>query len=300
MKILITGSEGFIGHHLASHLEGKGHAVHRGVLRGPKGIACDVRSFKSVESVIRKTKPDCIFHLAAQSYLGPSWADPWGTFDANVNGTINMLEALKRLKLGSRLVIAGSSAQYGVASRAMKEGDPLHPVSPYGVSKATQELLGYQYHANFGLDAVTARLFLVKGPRKTRDSFYDFAIQIVKIERGEQRPVMEVGNLDVYRDITDVRDAVVALEKMMLKAEPGNSYNVCSGTAYYMRDIAEKFLSNCRVPAKLRQAKARFRSADEKVIRGDGRKLFLATGWKAKIPIEKTIADTIEFWRENL
>jgi GDP-4-dehydro-6-deoxy-D-mannose reductase len=256
-----------------------------------------------VHSVIRKTRPQCIFHLAAQSYLGTSWTDPWDTFDVNVNGTINILETMRRLKLESRLVIAGSSAEYGMlrnGNRGMKEDDPLLPVSPYGVSKVTQELLGYQYHANFGLDIVTARLFLIKGPRKTNDSFYDFATQIVKIERGEQPPVMEVGNLQVYRDITDIRDAVTAFEKIMLKAEQGNSYNICSGTAYYMRDVAKKFLSNCKAPAKMLQTKARLRNMDEKVIRGNGRKLFLATGWKPRIPIEKTITDTIEYWRRNL
>lgn len=301
MKILITGSEGFIGYHLANHLENKGHTVYHGVFdRKSKGIRCDVRSFTNVKSVIRKTAPDGIFHLAAVNHLLSSWSDPWSTIDTNVNGTVNILEALRRLKLKSRLIIAGSSAEYGEQDKKLTEQDPLVPISPYGVSKVTQELLGHQYNVNFDLNVITARIFLIKGPRKTLDSFYDFATQIVKIERKKQSPVMKVGNLNVYRDLIDVRDSVVALEKMMLKGEPGNSYNLCSGVAYLMRDIANEFLSNCKVPAKILQDKARFRIGDEKIIWGDTSKLFYVTGWKPRIPIDTTIVDTLEFWRENM
>ncbi|MEM2870339.1 MAG: GDP-mannose 4,6-dehydratase [Thermoplasmata archaeon] len=320
MKVLIMGASGFIGSHLASHLISRGHEVwgtwfserERTALEGMGGrvrlVRCDVRKRNEVERVLRRCRPERVYHLAAQSFPTVSWRRPALTITTNVIGTINLFEAIKGLgrggrELNARVLIAGSSAVYGLVNEdevPVREDHPLRPLHPYGVSKAAQEMLGYQYFKNFGIWSATARIFNTTGPGKVSDVCADFASQIARIEAGLQRGPMRVGNLSARRDITDVRDQVRGLEAVIERGEPGEAYNLSTGRAVRIRDILEHLISLSTVKIEYRVDPALLRPTDEPVIMGDSSKVRRATGWRPRIPLRKTLQDTLDFWRRRV
>ena len=283
-----------------------GHEVYgttvgsQAVPKGVTSITCDVRKLSDVEAAIDKSKPDRVFHLAAQSFPTVSWEKPVETFDINVNGTINLFETLKKKKMNPVVLVACSSAEYGLVKEnevPVKEDHILLPLHPYGVSKAAQDLLSYQYFKNFGLRAIRVRIFNTTGPAKTNDVCSDFIRQIVKIEKGELPPVLKVGNLEPRRDITDVRDMVDAFWTATEKAEIGEVYNLCSMKAYRIRDLLDKMLALSTIKIKVEVDPAKLRPTDEPIIMGDNTKFVKKTGWTPKIPVEKTLEDTLDYWR---
>ena len=225
MRVLVTGIRGFVGTHLADFLLArKGIQVHGIARQTPKKQLvrqvskkivmhnADLCNASSVRGILKKVKPDWVFHLAAQSFVPLSWDSPSETVTNNVIGQLNLLESLKSLKLNPRVHIAGSSEVYGRVEPhelPIKETNPLRPLSPYAVSKVTQDLLAYQYHQSFELDLVRTRAFSHTGPGQS-DLFVasNFAKQIALIEAKKQSPVIHVGNLEAVRDFTDVRDMV--------------------------------------------------------------------------------------------
>jgi GDP-4-dehydro-6-deoxy-D-mannose reductase len=314
MRVLITGINGFIGSYLAEYLLNKQLEVH-GIVRRMEHLEnishlknkitlrkCDVRDSVAVKNVMKKSKPDLLFHLAAQSYPTVSWKDPIGTMETNVIGTINVFEAILELKMNPRTLVACSSAEYGFVQEKevpIKENHPLRPVHPYGVSKVAQDLLAYQYFKNFGLNVIRVRIFGTTGPRKVNDVCSDFAMQIAEIERGARKPVMYVGNLDSKRDLTDVRDMIKALWLLMERGKAGEVYNACSGKAYRIRDILNKFLEMSGADVEVKIDPKKLRPTDEPIIVGDNSKIRKDCGWKPEIPIAKTLKDTLEYWREK-
>ena len=226
MRVLITGITGFVGSHLAEYALSKGAEVWGSIRwRSDTGniahikdeirlVECDLRDLTSVNQLISESKPDYIFHLAAQSFVLTSWHAPHETLTTNIIGQLNILEALRFGDKEAKLQIAGSSEEYGMVYEnevPIKETNPLRPLSPYGVSKVAQDLLAYQYAKSYGLKIVRTRAFNHSGPRRG-DVFVesDFAKQIVQIEAGKKEPVISVGNLEAKRDFTDVRDTVKA------------------------------------------------------------------------------------------
>ncbi len=263
---------------------------------------CDVRSQTAVKNVIRKSRPELVFHLAAQSRPDISWKNPRETMETNVIGTTNIFESIRELKLDPKILVACSSAEYGFIAEdegPIKEEHQLMPLSPYGVSKVAQDLLAYQYFQNFNMKTIRVRIFGATGPRKTGDVCSDFAMQIAEIERGKRKPTVHVGNLEARRDLMDVRDTVEAFWLLMEKGKIGDVYNICSSKAYKIGDILNKFLAMSEVAIKVEVDPKKLRPSDEPLILGDNTKIKKDCGWRPKIPIEKTLEDTLSYWRKK-
>lgn len=314
-KALITGITGFAGSHLAEHLLSKGLEVHgtdrwrskRENIKNIKGdlhlVNADIRDGHSLDNVIKDIKPDYIFHLAAQSFVAMSWLAPADTIETNVVGTINLFEAVRRAGIDPVIQVAGSSEEYGMVypdEVPIKEDNPLRPLSTYGVSKVAADKLAYQYNKSYGLKTIVTRGFNHTGPRRGEVFVTSaFAKQIAEIEKGKE-PVMYVGNLESRRDFTDVRDMVRAYLLAVEKCEPGEVYNICSGNAVKISEMLDLLLSMTKKKIKVKQDPDRMRPSDVELLQGDYSKFKKQTGWKPKIPFEKTMEDLLNYWRERV
>jgi GDP-4-dehydro-6-deoxy-D-mannose reductase len=317
MRVLITGITGPVGSFLADHLLTipglELHAFKRW-RSDPRPIAHllghvaihegDIEDAFAVDRAVAAVRPDRVFHLAAQSYPSASWEAPVHTMRANVEGTLNLLEALRRHAPAARVHIAGTSAQYGTVRPdevPIREDRPMRPGSPYGVSKVAAELTGLQYHDNFGMHVLVTRSFNHVGPRQgDRCSIQTFCRQMAAIELGLQEPLLHVGNLEPRRDFTHTRDVARALWLLIERGAPGEVYNLCSGRATRIGDIVAMVLERGRVPAEVRTDPARLRPSDEPVLQGDNRKLRAATGWEPTVSIEQIVDELLEYWRARL
>jgi GDP-4-dehydro-6-deoxy-D-mannose reductase len=254
-----------------------------------------------VETVVREVQPDWVFHLAALSSPAASWDDPSGTIATNAGLEANLLAALVRLDPMPRVVIIGSGDEYGRPTgraRRLDESTPLRPLTPYGVSKVTQDLLALQYHLSHGLPAIRLRPFNHAGPRQGPDfAIASFAQQIARIEAGRQPPVMKVGNLAARRDFTDVRDMVRAYLMAAEKGKPGEVYNIGSGTATRLREVVDLLLTMTRARVALEVDPGRTRTAEAAVYVCDARRFARLTRWRPQIGLERTLRDTLDYWR---
>ncbi len=311
MRVLVTGGSGFIGRYLTAHANELGHEV-RGTYLGPEELGkvgpaggtlrwdrLDIRDRAAVERLIEEYRPEAVFHLAAQAYAQRAWEDPVGTFDTNVLGTIHLFEALRKHPPSAGTFLASSASTYGVAKLPMGETTVLNPINPYGVSKASQDMLSFQYALNFHLRIVRGRLFITTGPGKTGDAVNDFAQQVVALERRGKPGELRVGNLDTRRDISDVRDAVRAIWLVFEKGDVREPVNIGAGESYSIRAIAEELVRLARVPLTIVPDPARFRPTDEPEIRGDVARL-RALGFTPQYPLERTVADVLEYWRAHV
>ena len=315
-RVLITGITGFVGSHLAEYLLSKGMEVSGSVrwrsrlenVEPVKDklnlIECDLKDSFSVKKMIDRTKPDYIFHLCAQSYVQFSWHTPHETFQTNVVSQINLFEGLLELKMSPKIHIAGSSEEYGLVlpnEVPIKEENPLRPLSPYGVSKVTQDLLGYQYFRSYGMKIVRTRAFNHTGPRRG-DVFAEsnFSKQIAEIEKGKRPPVIYVGNLEAVRDYSDVRDVVVAYWLALEKGLPGEVYNIASGKGYKISEMLDTLLSLSTAKIKIEKDPSRMRPSDVELLVGDATKFRKHTGWALKIPFKKTLEDLLDYWRARV
>lgn len=311
-RVLITGCEGFIGSHLADLLVSMGHEVYGTAYGDTKNIEhlkdritilkCDVNDAEEVNEALRRSKPNYIFHLAAQSYVTTSWEDPQLTLKTNILGTFNLLEGVRKMELDPVIEVVGSSSVYGPRSAEelpLKEETDFRPTSFYAVSKVGEEMLGYLYAKVHGMKVIRVRPFNMTGPRKTGDACSDFTKGLVEIERGLKR-VLEVGNLETVRDFTDGRDAVKALWLLAERGSPGETYNLCSGRGYKMRDILNMAISLSGLKkVEVRQVPWKMRPYDDPIYVGDNSKL-RRLGWEPKTSMEKTLTDMLEYWRENI
>lgn len=317
MRILITGISGFAGSHLAEYFldEGK-HEVYgtikwRSDRQNIIGIQdkiqlyeCDIKDAFSVNTIIEQIKPDQIFHLAAQSYVLFSWRAPQETLTTNIIGEVNLFEAVRAAKLDPYIHIAGSSEEYGMVypdELPITETNPLRPLSPYGVSKVTQDFLGYQYFKSYGLKIVRTRAFNHTGPRRGAVfATSNFAKQIIEIEKGKRKPVIQVGNLEAVRDFLDVRDVAKAYAFSLSKGEPGEVYNISSGVGVKIKDMLDKLLALSKVNLKIETDPSRMRPSDVELLIGSAEKFKKATGWKPAIPFDQTLTDLLEYWRQRI
>jgi GDP-4-dehydro-6-deoxy-D-mannose reductase len=318
MNVLITGITGFAGSHLAEYIlaEHPGARVH-GIVRWRSRMdniahlagrielhEADLKDMVSLKKALQASRPDKVFHLAAQSFVPTSWRLPAETFQINSVGQINLFEALLDLKLDPRVQIAGSSEEYGMVYAdevPMKETNPLRPLSPYAVSKVAQDLLGYQYFKSYGLRAIRTRGFNHTGPRRG-DVFVtsNFAKQLAQIEKGRREPVIHVGNLDAKRDFTDVRDMVKAYWLATEKGEDGDVYNVGTGGTISMHKLLEMLLALTKVKVEVKVDPDRLRPSDVQILQADPTKFRKQTGWEPVIPFEKTLRDLLDYWRERV
>lgn len=317
MKALITGITGFVGSHMAEFLLARKDVEVWGIDRWRsnkenikhiedkvKLVECDLRDASSVESTIKRIKPEKIFHLAAQSFVPTSWNAPAETMITNVIGELNLFEAVRNAGINPAIQIAGSSEEYGMVypnETPIKETNPLRPLSPYGVSKVGQDMLGYQYAMSYKMKIIRTRGFNHTGPRRG-EVFVEsnFAQQVAKIEKGRQEPVIRVGNLEARRDYTDVRDMVRAYWLSTDKCEPGEAYNICNGTDHTIKSVLDLLLSFSTVKVEVKQDPSRMRPSDVEILLGDNTKFCKATGWKPEIPFEKTMRDLLDYWRAKV
>jgi GDP-4-dehydro-6-deoxy-D-mannose reductase len=317
LRVLITGITGFAGSHLAEYCLGRSDAEVFGTARWRSRmdnveqivdditlLDCDLKDSVAVRHCLSEVMPDYIFHLAAQSFVPTSWKAPVETMMTNIVGQINIFEAMRELKLESRVQLACSSEEYGMVYEneiPIKETNPLRPLSPYGVSKVAQDLLGYQYHESYGLFTIRTRGFNHTGPRRG-DVFVssNFARQIAMIEKKKQDPVLQVGNLEARRDFTDVRDMIRGYWMALEKGEPGEVYNIGSGKDVTIQKMLDTFLGFSLIDIKVEQVADRMRPSDVEVLCADNTKFCSLTGWKTEIPLEKTLEDLLNYWRERV
>ena len=310
MRVLITGGSGFIGRHLSSFALERGHEVvatylSPAELNGrpgpPSGVRweqLDLTDGAQVNRIVESNHADAVFHLGAQAYPSKAWQDPGATFETNVLGTIRLYEALRRTPAREGVFLASSAASYGAVDRLpMTEESPLRPVNPYGVSKACQDMLSYQYAVNFGLRIVRGRLFITTGPGKTGDVLNDFAQRVAGLELAGEPGKLRVGNLDVRRDISDVRDVVRAIWTVFERGDPAHAVNIGAGQSFPVRAIADSLLRLSRVPLSIEPDPALLRPTDEPDIRSDISRL-RALGYAPTIPLERTIEDSLDHWRK--
>lgn len=313
MKALVTGITGFAGSHLAEYLLRQNVEVYgtvrsgsrldniRGIRQDIRLAECELRDPVSVDRLVKALRPDLIFHLGAQSSVPASWSAPLETIQNNIAGQINLMEAVRRHGLDCKMQIACSSEAYGAIwphEAPIKETNPLRPLSPYAVSKVTQEFLGGQYFRSCGLHIVATRAFNHIGPRQSEKFVASsFARQIARIEKGDMPPVLRVGNLDAKRDFTDVRDVVRAYWLALEYGEPGEIYNIASGTCRPIREILQLLLASSRTAIQVEQDPGLLRPADAETLVGDSSKFYRRTGWKPEIPLTQSLKDLLDFWR---
>ena len=306
---LVTGAEGFIGSHMVKFLHAKGWNVVGSYLRNdpvtsPKLpelslMQCDLRNRQQVSEVLSQCQPTHIFHFGAQSLPTVSWADPVGTFESNIMGSLHLFEAVRHLKSFPVVVSACSSAEYGQVPQSaipVTESQPLQPLHPYGISKVCLDLLAREYFLDYKIPAVNVRLFNTTGPGKTNDAPSDFVRQLVAIKKGRQAPVIEVGNLKPRRAFLDVNDTVRGFFLAAAKGRRGESYNLCAARTYQMSEVLHTAICLSGVKAEVRPAAHLMRPSDEKIIFGSTQKIRKDTGWKPLMPLEQTLKSMIDYW----
>ena len=309
MKALIIGAAGFVGKFLISHLLEEGWDVSATRLPSETLDAdvpiyeLDILAPPDIDAILEKVGPDCIFHLAAQSSVEASWKQPALTADINIKGAVNLLEAVRKMQKPPRVLLIGSGEEYGYIlpeELPIREDTPLRPGNVYAATKIAQGMLGQIYARAYGLEIVIVRAFNHAGPGQT-DTFVlpEFCKQAAMIEAGLSPPVIKVGNLEVKRDFTDVRDIVRAYRLLAEKGESGSVYNVGSGKAVSIGELLEKILALSNTEIAIEQNPLRMRLSDTPVIEADISRIYEQTGWKPEIPMESTLADILDEWRER-
>ena len=264
----------------------------------------DMRSEEDVSDCIKKVQPDWIFHLAAISNVGYSWVNRKETLEANLMGTFYLFEAVRKYSPRSRVLFISSCDVYGILSpveNVLREDFDTPVVSPYAFSKISGEMLSQFYVHIEGLDIVISRSFPHTGPGQSTDFvFSDWAFQIAQIEKASIDPLLKVGNLEVRRDYSDVRDVVKAYVLLLERGEKGEIYNVCSGSADSLKNHLNRLLSFSSKQIRVEVDPQKLRKADIPLVLGDKKKLFKETGWKPEIPLEQSLRELLDYWRGRI
>lgn len=308
--IVVTGAAGFAGGHLLEHLQGRTELVawrHReGPLppwapAGVRWMAVDVLDRDAVGRAVREVQPAQIYHCAGAPHVGDAWHDTRHPLATNVMGTDHVVDAVRRAGLATRVLVISSATVYAPSGRALSEDDPLLPGNPYGLSKLAQERIVAHGVSDDDLDLVLARPFNHIGPRQD-PSFVTSSIarQIALIEAGQAPPHIEVGNLSPRRDVTDVRDTVAAYAHLMAHAKRGVPYNVCTGRATAIEDLLYALVARARVRVDVHVDPARYRPSDTPLLLGNPTRITQETGWSPEIPLDRTLDDVLDDWRDRV
>jgi len=320
-KILITGITGFVGSHLAEYClekEVKLFGFKRYHLSNMKNVRhieekiewydCDMLDGKAVTKYIGKIRPDIVFHMAAQSFVSPSWDHPILYMEANYNMTVNLLEACLVNKINPKIHIPGSGEEYGEILEdelPIKPTTILRPVNPYAVSKIAQDLIGYVYFRSYGLKVIRTRSFNHEGPR--RDKVFGipwYAYQIARIEVGLQKPLVKVGYIDDRRNFTHIKDMVHAYWLAVEKCQPGELYLIGTEKPSHIHTFREAL----EMLIKMSKVKKISYEIDPQYVRPtqvprlicDASEFVAQTGWKPTISFEKILEDTLNYWRKQV
>jgi GDP-4-dehydro-6-deoxy-D-mannose reductase len=322
-KILITGITGFVGSHLADyvlslgdkyevygtkrwHLSRLDNITH--ILEKITLMECNLTDPISVRDMIAEVKPDRIFHMAAESFVSPSWKHPNLYMDINYKATVNLLDALHYFKMSTVFHIPGSGEEYGNVDEShipITEETIMHPVNPYAVTKIAQDLIGYVYYQSYGINVIRTRAFNHEGPR--RDKVFGipwYAYQVSMVEAGLQEPLLKVGHLDDRRNFTHVYDMVEAYWISTEKCKPGELYLIGSdeeSQIFTFRQALEKLIERSTVKGITYEIVPEYvRPTQVPRLIADTTKFREATGWKPKISFEKILDDTLEYWQRHV
>ena len=299
VRALVTGAHGFVGRHLVEHLRAMGDDVE-GCDRSDGSV--DIVDLSSVQAAVNRIRPEVVYHLAGWSDVGGSWAAPVDVFRANAEGTLNLLLACA--ESGVERVLAVSSADvYGIVREdelPIHENAPLRPVTPYAASKVAADYLSLQAWLGSRLPVLRARAFNHLGPGQLPRFVAPALAERIARNELDGGTVVPVGNLSARRDFTDVRDVVRAYRLLVDRGEPGEVYNVCSGRAVSVQELAEALLRMARQPMQLTPDPALERPIDVPVLLGDYSRLRKATGWEPEIALDQTLADLLDDMRERV
>lgn len=307
IRVLITGVSGFVGRHLATALAGRGDESHGFGLGEPPTEprlagwqAGDVLDSDAVKVAVATSRPDAVIHLAGQSSAAVSFEQPVETYRTNANGTWTLLEAVRQHAPRARVLVVGSGEVYGPQPEGSRvaEGAPFRPVSPYALSKAAADALSDAFARRHGLAVIRTRSFGHTGPGQSPVfAVPSFARQIAEIEAGRGEPVLRVGNLEVTRDLTDVRDVVAGYLALLERGRPGAAYNVCRGEGVRLSEVVRRMVARARRPIRVEVDPARVRPADLPYLVGDPSAIAHDAGWRVSTPLDVTLDATLEDWR---
>lgn len=315
MRVLITGITGFAGSHLADTCVARGaevwgltqtagphpHLAHLGDRIHLH--TANITDEAGIEAALAAIKPDWIFHLAAQAHVPTAWSDPAATLTTNIVGQLNVILAMQEHAPKARLLVVSSSNVYGMVEEEdlpVSETTPFRPADPYAVSKVGQDMLALQYWQSHGLDTVRVRPFNHIGPRQAPDFVIArFARELAQMEAGLLPPMLTVGNMSAKRDFTDVRDMAHAYWLALEKGRPGAVYTIGSGTARSIDEMLQIMLSLAQVDIRVETDPALLRPGDLPILQADPRAFQEQTGWRAAIPLEQTLRDTLDYWRSQ-
>jgi GDP-4-dehydro-6-deoxy-D-mannose reductase len=290
-RVLVTGASGFAGRHLVAACRADGDEVST----APPSRVADLRDPEAAVGVVAASRPDVVYHLAAQAHVGRSWEDPASTLNGNVALTLNMLEAVRAKAPAAVFVLACSSEEYGPPLVVpTTEDELLKPANPYAVSKASCDLLGGLYAGAHGLRVIRARAFNHSGPGQ--EPVYAIASFARQVALGGDPVRVVTGNADTRRDYTDVRDVVRAYRMLAAHGESG-IFNVCSGVSYSAREVVAALGRVAGVEVVHEVDPARMRPDEVMEVRGSFARLREATGWEPLIAFERTLLDTVLYWR---
>ncbi|MEA2626791.1 MAG: GDP-4-dehydro-6-deoxy-D-mannose reductase [Candidatus Binatota bacterium] len=322
MRFFVTGISGFAGGHLAAALLEAGHSVS-GIARNVRVRAierlherypgrfpvdavraCDVRDGLQLREALRRFRPDGIFHLAGIAFVPRSFAEPRVAYQVNLFGALELLEAAREAAAEARVILVTSGEVYGwidPGELPLREEQPLRPITPYAIGKAAADFAGFQVYWAEGRPVIRARPFNHTGPGQSPDFVCsEFARAIAAAEAGLGPTTLRVGDLDVERDFSDVRDVVRGYLALFERGEPGEAYNLGSGTARSIRSVLDGLIARSTVPMRIEADPAKQRPREIRRIVAAIDKVSAATGWRPEIPIERTLTDLLDHWREEL
>ena len=324
MKFLITGITGFAGPHLANLLHSKGHEVY-GLIRSTNGrendirdvvsdevyrdvtfLYSDLKNYRVLQNVFKTHQFDGVFHLAAQSHPPSSFVDPLGTFEENIIGSANLIQAITDHQPECKMMFCSTSEVYGnIGSdgRKIHWDDTLFPANPYGASKAATDLYMQERIENKKLKGYITRAFSHTGPRRGKNfSISSDAFQIARIMKGLQDPILKVGNLESVRVVIDVRDTVNAYYLAMMNSEVnGQVFNVCGDVPFKMRFFTEKLIEISGLKDVIQEVCPNlYRPIDIHYQHGDSENLVQLTGWQPEYTIDQTLGDLLKYWYDKI
>ena len=266
--------------------------------------ALDLRDPEAAAALVKEEAPDAVIHLAAQSWVPDAFRDPEFTLQVNILGTLNLLQALRRTGFSGRMVFVSTGDVYGCVpdnELPIREDRLPAPRNPYAVSKLAAEALCYQWSVTDGMEITIARAFNHIGPRQSeRFVVSDFARQVAEIKLGRRQPTVSVGDIDVTRDFTDVRDVVRAYFALLRDGESGEIYNICSGREQSIRALLHRLAAIAGVEISVQQDPSRLRKSEQRRVVGDPAKMQRATGWQSTTELDESLASMLHEWEQEI